>query len=236
MDVKAGGSVEDRVAFVFSQMRHALHNAGREEGSVQLVAATKSVPIDRIRKAMAAGVMIAGENRLQEALPKIEALKEERIVWHFIGRLQRRKVRSVVGMFDLVHSVDSLDLALEIDRRAEAAGVRQNILLEINVGAERSKGGFMADDVIRTLPQLAALDHVAVQGLMAIPPPARNAEDSRPYFRKMRELAGRLAQQDIPHISMTELSMGMSNDYLVAIQEGATMIRLGTALFGGRRE
>jgi hypothetical protein len=235
MGVEGNGSVEDRVALAFRQVRQATQTAGRADGTVRLVAATKFVSADRIRRAIAAGVTIAGESRLQESLPKIEALKDAGIVWHFIGRLQRRKVRSVVGIFELIHSVDSLELAFEIDRRAQAAGLRQNILLEINVGGERSKAGFTADEAERMLPQLAALDHVAVQGLMAIPPPARSAEDSRPYFRLVRELATRLTQQDIPGMSMAEMSMGMSNDYLVAIEEGATFVRLGTALFGERR-
>jgi pyridoxal phosphate enzyme (YggS family) len=193
-----------------------------------LVAASKTVSIDRIREAINAGVRIAGENRLQEALPKIEALKGECITWHFIGHLQRRKVRAVVGVFDLVHSVDSVELATEIDRRAADAGLRQKILLEINLGAEQSKAGFLADEVV--------LNHVAIEGLMAVPPSVREAEQSRPYFRRLRELAVRLTNQGLPGVSLKELSMGMSNDYVVAIQEGATLIRLGTAIFGGRRE
>jgi pyridoxal phosphate enzyme (YggS family) len=235
MDVEGYGSVEDRVGLILRQIRQATQTAGRDDGSVRLVAATKFVPADIIRTAMAAGLTIAGESRLQESLPKIEALKDAGIVWHFIGRLQRRKVRSVVGVFELIHSVDSLELALEIDRRAETAGLRQNILLEINVGGEKSKAGFTVDEAERMLPKLSALDYVAVHGLMAIPPPARSPEDSRPYFRLVRDVATRLTQQDLPRISMAELSMGMSNDYLVAIEEGATLVRLGTALFGARR-
>lgn len=234
MDAQAGESIEDRLRLVFRQIHFAVHKAGRQEGSVQLVAATKTVSVDRIRRAIAAGLKVAGENRLQEALPKIEALKGEPIRWHFIGRLQRRKVRSVVGVFDLIHSIDSLELAQEVDRRSEAAGVRQNILLEINIGKEKSKAGFLDDEVARALSQLGALEHVAVQGLMAIPPPARDAEEARPYFRRVRELAVRLMQQEIPRISMAELSMGMSNDYVVAVEEGATFVRVGTAIFGAR--
>jgi pyridoxal phosphate enzyme (YggS family) len=236
MDVEAGGSIRDRLAFIFDQIRQAAHEAGRKERDVRLVAATKAVAVDRIQEAVRAGVTIAGENRLQEALPKIDALKEERICWHFIGRLQRRKVRAVVGVFDLIHSVDSLELAEEIDRRAGAGGLRQNILLEINVGEEQSKAGFLAHEIEQALPRLAALKHVAVQGLMAIPPLVDDAEQSRPYFRCLRELAAGLRTQNIPRISLTELSMGMSNDYLVAIQEGATLIRIGTAIFGERRD
>jgi pyridoxal phosphate enzyme (YggS family) len=236
MDAETGESVRGRLALVFDHMQRAMQEAGRKEGEVRLVAATKGVLAERIRDAIAAGLKIAGENRLQEALPKIEALKTERITWHFIGQLQRRKVRAVVGVFELIHSVDSLELAVEIDRRAAAAGLRQNVLLEINVGEEQTKAGFLPQDVEAALPRLAALDHVAVQGLMAIPPPAHHPEASRPHFRRLRELARRLMAQGIPRISLHELSMGMSNDYVVALQEGATLIRLGTAIFGGRRE
>jgi len=236
MDVQGGDSIKDRLAGVLDRTRSAMLEAGRDEGTVRLVAASKAVSIDRLREAINAGVRIVGENRLQEALAKIEALKGERITWHFIGQLQRRKVRAVVGVFELIHSVDSVELATEIDRRAADAGLRQRILLEINLGAEQSKAGFLADEVEQALPQLATLNHVAIEGLMAVPPSVREAEQSRPYFCRLRELAVRLASQGLPGISLKELSMGMSNDYVVAIQEGATLIRLGTAIFGGRRE
>ena len=134
-----------------NQIRAATRKAGRVDGSVQLVGATKSVAIGDIRRAVDAGLTLAGENRLQEALPKIEALKDTGVIWHFIGRLQRRKVRSVVGIFDLIHSVDSLELAHEIDRRARAAGLRQKILLEVNIGEEHSKAGFLGDEVVGVL-------------------------------------------------------------------------------------
>jgi len=234
MDEQAGDSIGDRLRLVLHQIQHAIQKAGRSEGSVQLVAATKTVSADRIREAIAAGLDVAGESRLQEALPKIEALRGEPIRWHFIGTLQRRKVRSIVGAFDLIHSVDSLELAQEVDRRAEAAGLRQDILLEINVGKEKSKAGFLDDEAERVLPQLGALEHVTVKGLMTIPPLVCETEEARPYFRHLRELAVRLTQQGIPHISMTELSMGMSHDYVVAIEEGATIVRVGTAIFGVR--
>jgi pyridoxal phosphate enzyme (YggS family) len=235
MDGKADGTVKDRLACVFDRIRRAIQEAGRKEGEVRLVAASKSVTVDRIKEALDAGVRIAGENRLQEALPKIEALKEERITWHFIGQLQRRKVRAVVGIFDLIHSVDSVELAAEIDRCAEAAGLRQKILIEINLGAEPGKAGFLEDRVEEAFPRLAALNHLAIEGLMVIPPLVREAEQSRPYFRRLRKLGERLRQWGSPGVSVTEFSMGMSNDYVVAIHEGATLIRLGTAIFGGRR-
>jgi PLP dependent protein len=234
MDVQIGESVQRRLEAVSDRIRSAMREAGRDERTVRLVAASKSVTIDRIREAVRAGVQNAGENRLQEALPKIEALKGERLTWHFIGQLQRRKARAVVGVFELIHSVDSVELAAEIDRRAAAVGVRQKILLEINLGAEESKAGFLTDEVEQALPRLAALDHVAIEGLMAVPPSARDAEASRPYFCRLRELAVRFTGYGLPGVSFKELSMGMSNDYVVAIQEGATLIRLGTAIFGGR--
>ena len=234
MDAQTGDSIGDRLALVCRQIRLAMQAAGRPEGSVRLVAATKTVSVERIREAIAAGLMLAGENRLQEALSKIEALRSEPIRWHFIGQLQRRKARSVIGVFDLIHSVDSLELAEEIDRRAEAAGLRQDILLEVNIGEEATKAGFNSEDLERALPQLGALMHVAVKGLMTIPPPVKDSEEARPYFRRLRELAARLSQQRIPGISMDELSMGMSNDYPVAIEEGATLVRVGTAIFGAR--
>ena len=236
MDVGTDGSITDRLRVVFDLIRRAELEAGRGEGVVRLVAATKSVPIDRIREAITAGLKIAGENRLQEALSKIDALQAERITWHFIGQLQRRKVRTVVGIFELIHSVDSVELATEIDRRAAADGLRQSILLEVNVGAERTKAGFTADEVEEAFPRIAAMEHVAVQGLMAIPPRVRDAESSRPHFRRLREISMRLSAQRIAGVSLTELSMGMSSDYVVAIQEGATLVRIGTAIFGGRHD
>jgi hypothetical protein len=178
---------------------------------------------------------ILGESRLQEALPKIEALRGESVHWHFIGRLQRRKVRSVVGLFDLIHSVDSLELAQEIDRRAEQSGHRQAVLLEVNIADEATKAGFRPDELIALLPELSRLSHMVVKGLMTIPPPTMDAEGARPYFRRLREMARRLGQ-GVPGLSMDELSMGMSNDYVVAVEEGATLVRVGTAIFGTRRD
>lgn len=234
MDSQAGGSIGARLRSVFDEIRRAEQASGRPPGSVRLVAATKMVTADRIREAVAAGLTIAGENRLQEALLKLETLQGEPIKWHFIGQLQRRKVRSVVGVFELIHSVTSLELAQEIDRRAEAAGIRQAILLEVNIGGEKTKIGFLPDELERTVAGFETLSHVYVKGLMAIPPLVDTAEEARPYFRTLRELAWRLAQRAIPRISMEDLSMGMSNDYQVAIEEGATLVRVGRAIFGAR--
>lgn len=235
MDLRAGGSISENLRLVFERIRHAIQQSGRTEGSVRLVAATKSVGLDQIREGITAGLTILGENRLQEALPKIEGLRGEPIQWHFIGHLQRRKVRSVVGVFDLIHSVDSVELAEEIDRRAQEAGLTQAVLLEVNLEGEATKAGFLPDELEGAMPSLGALPHVAVKGLMAIPPPTSDPEQARPYFRRLRELALRLSRQAIGTVSLKELSMGMSNDYHVAVEEGATMVRVGTAIFGVRR-
>lgn len=229
-----GESVGDRVAAVLRRIQEAARRTGRDPTDVQLIAATKTVPVERIREGMAAGITVCGESRLQEALPKIDALRLEGTRWHFIGRLQRRKVRHVVGVFDLIHSVDSLELAREIDRRAGEAGLRQTVLLEVNLGAEQTKGGFLPEQVGSVLPDLAGLSSIHVKGLMAVPPLTADAESSRPYFRRLRQLARELEARPFPNVSLTELSMGMSADYDVAVEEGATMVRVGTAIFGAR--
>ena len=235
MDLRAGGSISENVRLVFERIRRATQLSGRPAGSVRLVAATKSVGLDQIREGITAGLTILGENRLQEALPKIEALRRDPVQWHFIGHLQRRKVRSVVGVFDLIQSVDSVELAEEIDRRAQEAGLTQAVLLEVNLEGEATKAGFLPDELAGAMPSLGALPHVAVKGLMAIPPPTSDPEQARPYFRRLRKLALRLSRQPISTISLKELSMGMSNDYHVAVAEGATMVRVGTAILGARR-
>jgi PLP dependent protein len=233
MDAEASRSIGDNVRGVYDRLRRAALAAGRREDSIRLVAATKSVSLEAIREGLAAGLNILGESRLQEALPKIEALRGEPVRWHFIGRLQRRKVRSMLGQFDLIHSVDTLELAQEIDRWAKDANHQQAVLLEVNVGDEATKAGFRPDELISLLPELIRLSNMVVKGLMTIPPPTSDAEQARPYFRRLRELAQRLTQ-DAPGLSMNELSMGMSNDYVVAVEEGATLVRVGTAIFGAR--
>jgi pyridoxal phosphate enzyme (YggS family) len=233
MDLQAG-SIGENLRLVIERVRLATQRSGRPDGSVRLVAATKSVDLDRIREGIAGGLTILGESRLQEALPKIEALRGDPVRWHFIGRLQRRKVRSVVGSFDLIHSVDSVELAEEISRRAQEAGLTQAVLLEVNLEGEATKSGFLPDELNGAMPRLGALSHMAVKGLMAIPPPTSDPEQARPYFRRLRELSLRLMCQPTGTVSMKELSMGMSNDYHVAVEEGATMIRVGTAIFGVR--
>lgn len=227
-------TIAQRVQSVLSAIRSAAGKVGRRPDSIRLVAATKTVTVDRIREGIAAGLSILGENRVQEALPKVEALAQAPVRWHFIGHLQRRKVRSVVGMFELIHSVDSLELAQEIDRRAGEAGQSQDILLEVNIGGETTKGGFHQDGLIQLVSTMAAFSHIQIKGLMAIPPPTAESESARTHFIRLRELAEAIAAQRIPGVAMDELSMGMSNDYEIAVQEGATLVRVGSTIFGAR--
>lgn len=230
------GTIADRVRTVFDEMQRAAARAGRPPESVRLIAASKTVSVERLRQAVDAGIRHLGENRLQEALPKIDTLGREGVVWHFIGTLQRRKVKSVVGRFETIHSVDSLALAEEIDRQAKTAGLRQRVLLEVNLAGEASKGGFESTTLGAALESLNGLEHLDIRGLMAIPPPTPTAEDARPYFRQLRTLAQTLTARGHRNINMQELSMGMSHDYPVAIEEGATYVRVGTAIFGARGE
>lgn len=235
MDTEAE-TIAARVRAVFDGIHRAAVRAGRAPETVRLVAVSKTVSVERLREAVDAGVRHVGENRLQEALPKIETLDRDGVVWHFIGTLQRRKVKAVVGRFETIHSVDSLALAQEIDRRAQEAGLRQRVLLEVNLGGESSKGGFEPTALLGALPALNRFEYLDIRGLMAIPPAVPAAEDARPYFRRLRELSRSLTALDFPNINMQELSMGMSHDYPVAVEEGATYVRVGTAIFGARRD
>jgi pyridoxal phosphate enzyme (YggS family) len=234
MEQLATEMIAQRVQSVLSAIRSAAEKVGRHPDRVQLVAVTKTVTVDRIREGIGAGLSILGENRVQEALPKVAAFAHEPVRWHFIGHLQRRKVRSVVGLFDMIHSVDSLELAQEIDRRAGEAGCRQDVLIEVNIGGESTKAGFHPDDLVQLVSTMVPLVHVRIKGLMAIPPPTAEAESARTYFIRLRELAAAITAQRIPGVAMDELSMGMSNDYEIAVQEGATLVRVGSAIFGAR--
>ncbi len=232
----ASDSVFSRVRRVFDTISRTAQGVGRNPGSVRLIAVTKTVTIDKIQQALEAGVRCIGENRLQEALPKVAALGAQwgELRWHFIGKIQRRKIKTLVGMFDMIQSVESLKLASDIDRHAESAGIEQKVLLEVNVAGEASKAGFSPADLEAVVPALDRLPHLRVEGLMAIPPFDADPEASRPYFRKLRYLADTLSRMPLERVCMKELSMGMSRDYEIAIQEGATMVRVGTAIFGER--
>ena len=209
---------------VLEAIQDAAVRSGRDPASVQLIAVTKTVSAERIREAVACGIRDIGENRLQEGLPKREALADLDVTWHFIGHLQSNKAKKVVEAFDWVQSVDRLELAQKLNQYAGAR--RLPVLIEVKLQAEESKSGVDELELPGLLDAVARFERLELRGLMAIPPYLENPEDVRPYFRKLRELAGRF--------SLKELSMGMSHDFEIAIEEGATMIRVGSALFGER--
>ncbi|MGH7326645.1 MAG: YggS family pyridoxal phosphate-dependent enzyme, partial [Candidatus Rokuibacteriota bacterium] len=186
---------------------------------------SKTVDVERIRRAVAAGLPALGENRVQEAREKIATLGRP-VPWHLVGHLQTNKVRDGLEAFDLIHSLDRLELGRECDRRARARGRPAEALVQVNAAGEASKGGFPPDALADALEALARLDHIVVRGLMTIPPGVERAEEARPWFRALAQLAKRHG--------LAELSMGMSADFEVAIEEGATMVRVGTAIFGAR--
>ena len=228
MDVS--GNLND----VISRIRVAALKAGRDPDAVRLVVVSKTVGPEKVMEAVCAGAHILGENRVQEASAKMEALTGRipaGVEWHLIGTLQKNKARHAVGAFGLIHSVDSIELAREIDRQAAKRGLVQNILLELNIAGEASKHGFTPDETIAAAKEVSALKKVSLEGLMCVPPFTDDPEDSRPFFVKMR---GLLAELNTMGLNLTELSMGMTQDYEVAVQEGATLVRVGTAIFGAR--
>ncbi len=226
-------SISENIKTIMDRIAAAAKRAGRDPASVRLVVVTKTIDVARIKEAVDAGVMVLGENRVQEAKGKIERLGNT-ASWHLIGHLQMNKVRHAVNSFDLIHSMDSLELAKEIDKHAAKTGKAQNVLVEVNIGGEASKAGMTVRNAPVLVREAAKLSHIAIQGLMTIPPFPENPEDSRPYFRVLKELAESIAKERIPGVSMQELSMGMSGDFEIAIEEGATMVRVGTAIFGER--
>jgi pyridoxal phosphate enzyme (YggS family) len=216
---------------ISERIERACARAGRDPDSVRLVAVSKTFPADRVRKLLDAGHRLFGENRVQEALAKIPEVGAG-AVWHLVGTLQRNKARHAVGVFELIHSVDDLRLAAELDRRAAAAGLRQAILVQLNLAGEGTKSGVGESDLAPLLDGIAGMGHLDLRGLMTIPPPVEVAEQSRLHFARLRELrdraAGRLGRP------LPELSMGMTDDFEVAAEEGATLIRVGRAIFGER--
>jgi pyridoxal phosphate enzyme (YggS family) len=210
---------------VRERVARAAERAGRRPDDVLLIGVSKVVEVERIRAALAAGIGALGENRVQEAKAKIGELGRP-VPWHLIGHLQTNKVKDALPLFALIQSLDRLELAQELERRAAAQGRVIEALLQVNVASEASKGGFAPDAVGAALDTIGALPHVQIRGLMVIPPEAERPEDARPWFRRLRELADKHG--------LRERSMGMSGDFEVAIEEGATMVRVGTAIFGPR--
>lgn len=212
----------------------AATRAGRDPGEIKLMAVTKTVAAGRVKEAIDAGITLFGENYVQEAKDKIATL-EKNVQWHMIGHLQTNKSKYVVHLFNCVQSVDRLELAQELDKRAELAGYKIDALIEVNVSGEQTKSGIAAPDAINLVKRVSALENISVRGLMTMPPFSDNPEDSRPYFRALKEISRQISEARIPCVMMDELSMGMTDDFEVAIEEGATIVRIGRAIFGERK-
>ena len=221
------------IAYVRSNIAEAAQRSGRSADEITLVAVSKTVPVELVKIAYNLGVTDFGENRVQEALPKIAEFHPQGMRWHMIGHLQSNKAGKVAGAFDSVQSVDSLHLAQALNRHAGEQGKRLPVLLQVNVSGEESKEGMPLDEAPMLARQIAALPDIEVQGLMTIAPLVENPEEVRPVFRRLRNLREQL-QDELPQCSWQHLSMGMSDDYRVAIEEGATIVRIGRAIFGER--
>lgn len=229
--------MQETLAVNITAVRHviteAAQNAGRTVGEITLVAVSKTKPVAMVKIAYNLGVTDFGENRVQDALPKIADFHPAGLRWHMIGHVQSNKVNKIVGQFDSVQSVDSLHLAQLLQRHAEEQGIRLPVLLQVNVSGEASKEGIALVDAAAVARQIVALPQLDVQGLMTIAPLVQDAEEVRPVFRGLRELRDRL-RDELPQLAWQHLSMGMTDDYTVAIEEGATIVRIGRAIFGER--
>lgn len=228
-------SIAENVAALRARMEAAARSAGRDPGEILLCAATKMNDADRVREAVAAGVDCCGENRVQELVQKQPLGAYEGRPLHFIGHLQTNKVNKVVGKVDLIQSVDRPELLEAVNKAALRLGLRQEILLEINIGEEPQKGGFSPEEALALAARMGEFPGVFLRGLMAIPPISEKKGDNCKYFAKMRNLYIDIARKKYDNVSMVCLSMGMSDDFEDAIAEGSTMIRVGTAIFGPRR-
>ena len=227
-------SIAENVAVIKSNIVKAALEAGRDPGDILLCAATKTNGADAVRQAIAAGVDCCGENRVQELTAKLAENAYDGAPVHFIGRLQTNKVRQVVGKVSLIHSADRMKLLYAIQEEAVRQGIIQDVLLQINIGAEESKGGFAPEEIHELLPEIAKLSNIRVKGLMAIPPICENSSENDKFFQKMYNLSVDIGTKKYDNVSVDIMSMGMSGDYVSAIRWGSTMIRIGTAIFGAR--
>jgi len=225
--------VRESVRQVLSRMEDAADRALRDPAEITLVAVTKTVPVKRIIEAVEAGVTAIGENRVQEAGRKFEEL-DLPVEKHLVGHLQKNKVRDALGLFDLIQSVDSVRLAREISHRADAAGKTARVLVEVNTSGEGTKNGLPPDEAAAAVEQMAGLPGLRVEGLMTVGAFLPDPEDVRPCFRRLRALRDEIEERVVPGVSMAHLSMGMTNDFEVAVEEGATLVRVGRAIFGER--
>ena len=226
-------SIAENLKAIRGRIAEAALKAGRDPAAVRLVAVSKTKPAAAIAEALKCGQIVFGENYVQELVAKTAELPQG-ISWHFIGNLQSNKVRQIAGLVDMIHSVDRISLAREIDRQWGELGKCCEILIQVNISHEATKGGTSCDELLGLVAEVAALPHLRIKGLMTMPPFFDDPEAARPYFRALRELAGEVEAAAIAGVEMQELSMGMSGDFEAAIAEGATLVRVGSALFGER--
>ncbi len=226
-------SMEQNIAQVRQNIAQAAKKAGRNPEDILLLAVSKTKPVEQIKEAVSCGLTSLGENKVQEIMDKYEPMGEG-IHWHLIGHLQTNKVKYIIDKVDMIHSVESIRLAEEIEKRAAAKNKVMDILVEINIAQEESKFGIPVNEVESFLQELSKFSHICIRGLMTVAPFVENPEENRLYFRKMRELLVDINAKKIDNINMDVLSMGMTGDYMVAIEEGATIVRVGTGIFGER--
>jgi hypothetical protein len=219
---------------IVERIRQAAISTGRDPREVKILAAAKAQDIKSIEAAVMAGVLLIGENYVQEASLKRKSLPNN-VEWHMIGHLQRNKAKAAVEIFDVIESLDNAELARELNKEGRKRNLQVRAFIEMNIGGEETKSGIAKSKVAELLRTIGQLDHVSIQGLMTVPPFRENCEETRPYFRELREVRDELHNLKLPNIDLRELSMGMTHDYLVAVEEGATIVRIGTALFGPRR-
>ena len=225
--------LKEQLEDVEKRIQAACDRSGRRREDVTLIAVSKTKPVSTLQEAYDLGIRVFGENKVQELTEKYEALPKD-IHWHMIGHLQTNKVKYIVDKVDLIHSVDSLRLAETIEKEAEKHNCHANILLEVNVAEEESKFGLKTNEVIPLVEKIAYLPHITVRGLMTIAPFVENPEENREIFKKLYQFAVDIGRKNIDNVTMDVLSMGMTGDYQVAIEEGATMVRVGTGIFGAR--
>lgn len=225
--------LKENLEYVESQIREACERSGRLREEVTLIAVSKTKPVSVLKEAYDLGVRVFGENKVQELADKYEELPKD-IRWHMIGHLQRNKVKYIIDKVELIHSVDSLRLAETIEKEAAKHNITANILIEVNVAKEESKFGLMPEELDEFVSEVAKFPHIQVQGLMTIAPFVDDSEENRGIFQRLRKLSVDIAAKNVDNITMCILSMGMTNDYTVAVEEGAAMVRVGTGIFGAR--
>lgn len=226
--------VTEHLKIVEQNIACACERSGRNRGEVTLIAVSKTKPVEMMEEAMAAGIRTFGENKVQEIIKKQPLLPDD-INWHMIGHLQRNKVRQIAGKVTMIHSVDSLRLAEQIQKEYESIGMTADVLMEVNIAREETKFGLMPEETEAVIRETAKMGNINVCGLMTIAPYVEDPQDNRIHFHNLRKLLVDINSKNIDNISMTELSMGMTGDYEIAIEEGATFVRVGTGIFGSRQ-